>query len=1019
MFTPAPLAPPAIGSRMSQSRETSSTEIDSGKGRQTTRLTILGQVDSKAVSRRGFVQLVGSGIAMTGAVTACTKPRQAIVPFVRRPPEVTPGNALNFATAISHEGYGFGVLVESHSGRPTKIEGNPDHPDSKGRTSARDQAYLLGLYDTDRNGQLLLEGAPATWKKAAGFIATRADALAPQGGAGLRFLVEPETSPFIGDLRARIQQKYPNTRFVTYSSIADGSVAGAQASFGRPFEVRHDLRKAKVIVSLDADFLDDGAESVRLNREFADAREPGSNMSRLYVAEPFYTVTGGVADHRLRVRGSEIIAVAQRLVVELAGILGRDVLGAVADLAMAEPNAALDDKWIKVAARDLAANRGKSVVIPGRRQPAAVHAIANAINFALGNVGEQIKVLDPIRLDPNAGPEGIVALAAEMDAGKVDTLVILGNNPVYSAPADADFAAKLGKVRNVIYAGLYADETAKVAANYIPVAHSLESWGDARGLDGTVTLMQPLIDPLFSRVTNADILSLFLERGDRGAYVLLKEFWQKRASAQGSVPAGSSFDLQWEHWLARGVLDGSAAPVVTDVSVDAAAAGVAIAQLLGARGAGDSTGVELAFTVDPRILDGRFGNNAWLHELPHPHTKFTWDNAVVVGQATAARMGGLKTGDWANVTLGGKEVRGPVFVQPGLADESVSIFLGYGRQGAESVAAGVGFNIGSLRSSAAPWFVRGVTVEKIGNGYSFGISQTTESDEDREPVKVGTLAEAMDSHSAFRETLAHQRGDQQWEIHPPFDYSKQAYKWAMSIDLNKCTGCGACVIACQSENNIATVGREQVAIGREMHWIRIDRYYADAPNYDEDKNKQYDDSRVVHQPIACQHCETAPCEYVCPVNATVHSDEGLNEMVYNRCVGTRYCSNNCPYKVRRFNFLDFTGDPSEVRGMAYNPDVTVRSRGIMEKCTYCVQRIERARIDSRVEGRAIADGEIVTACQQTCPAGAIEFGSLNDKNSAVSKAQASPRRYDLLHEIATRPRTAFLARVRNPNPELG
>ena len=966
------------------------------------------------VSRRGFVQLLGSSLALTTA--ACYRPRQKIVPYVKQPPEVTPGNSLHFATTISHEGFGFGVLVESHEGRPTKLEGNPDHADSAGAAGTTDQALILDLYDNDRAKTARHNERPIDWRDVCGFVKAIVDspAATTNGGAGIRFLVDPSTSPLIGDLRARILAKLPQAKFVSFSGLADdASVEGAKLAFGQALDVRHDLTNAKVIVGLDSDFLDEGAEKIRLNRQFAAGRTPGDAMNRLYVAEPCFTVTGGVADHRLRLRGSDVVALAQALASELSKLLGRDVLGALADLPLARAGVTVDAKWVQALAKDLARNRGRSAILVGRRQPAFVHALANAMNFALGNIGATVKFVTPLRHDALAGFEPLRALVEDIAAGKVETLFVSANNPVYSAPADFKLAKLLGRVTNSIYLGAYDDETAKVVKTFVPSAHSLESWGDLRGLDGTISLVQPLIEPLWSSVTEPDLLASVLGEGHVGSHDLLKTFWSKRASSENLL-GSLGFELQWEHWLGKGIVSGAGKADGPAVALD----GVALAATLRPQLAGmaKEAGLELAFTLDPKVADGRYANNAWLQELPHPITKITWDNAVVLSHATAARLS-IQKGDIVEVKLGDRKVTGPIYIQPGQAEESVTVGLGYGRTAAGTVGTGVGFDAGVLRDSSSPWYTTGVQIEKVGKDYPFGITQQHWRMESREPALTTTLKEVEDRHSHFHHQVEELR-EPLPQIHKPWDYSKEAYKWGMSIDLNKCTGCGACITACQSENNIPVVGRDNVRIGREMHWIRIDRYYETDAEYSDDIYKDMDDPKVVFQPVACQHCETAPCEYVCPVNATVHSDEGLNEMVYNRCIGTRYCANNCPYKARRFNYLDYHGDAVEVAKMKHNPDVTVRVRGVMEKCTYCVQRIERARIDSRIEGRMIADGEVKSACQQTCPAGAIVFGSLADPNSDVSKAHADERRYNLLHEINTRPRTVYLARVRNPNPEL-
>jgi molybdopterin-containing oxidoreductase family iron-sulfur binding subunit len=956
------------------------------------------------VSRRGFMQVASLSTAIAAVGAACAKPRHKIVPFVRRPEEVVPGNPLHFATAYGLDGYASGLLVESHEGRPTKVEGNPAHPQTLGATTSFEQSLTLAVYDDDRAKQLRTGTRPLAWRTFLAEIALRSTHLAESRGAGLRFLTGPTTSPLLGDLRKRILERFPGSKFVSYSSVADdGAVDGAKLAFGKPLVPRHKVAAANVILSLDADFLGEGSEQTRLSREFAARREPSRQMNRLYVVEPAMTITGAMADHRLRLQGSDVGAFLASLISMMAS-RGLSALGPLASLTHGQRR--WDPKWLVAIASDLERNRGNSLVIVGRRQPAAVHAMAAALNAALGNLGNTVEFGAPLTADPTAGAAGLGQLVQDIAAGGVDTLVITASNPVYGAPADFKLAKLLDRVPNSIYFGLYEDETAAACKTIIPAAHPLESWGDLRATDGTVSIVQPLIAPLWGGFQEADVLAAFVNEGDVGAHALLKAYWQ----AQGKAPG--DFDGNWERWLADGIVPGTAAPAEAGLAVDEAALAQAITPLL----ADAKQGMEIAFASDPKVYDGRFANSVFLQELPHPITKLTWENAAMLSEATAKSLG-LEDGDIVEITYRERHIDAPIMRVPGHADDTVTLPLGYGRTGGEKVATGVGFNAGELRVSDAFWYDRGVTLAKTDRKVLFAITQDhwKMSPDGREippPAVEATIAEVLDPKSAFHEEIGERRPNPEHPqpvIHKPVDYSGQQYKWAMAIDLNKCTGCSACVVACQSENNITTVGKENVRKGREMQWIRIDRYYKGS----------FEDPEVVVQPLACVHCETAPCEYVCPVNATVHSDEGINEMVYNRCIGTRYCSNNCPYKVRRFNFFNYIEDYTAAREMGMNPDVTVRTRGIMEKCTFCVQRIERKRIATRIEGRTILDGELETACQQGCPTRAIVFGSLNDPNSKVSQLHADPRRYDLLHEIGTRPRTVYLARVRNPNPELG
>jgi Fe-S-cluster-containing dehydrogenase component/anaerobic selenocysteine-containing dehydrogenase len=957
-----------------------------------------------SVSRRGFIQLLGASTALATVGAACQKPNEKIIPFVRRPEELTPGNPLHFATAYALEGFASGLLVTSHEGRPTKIEGNPDHPETFGATSAIEQALILGLYDDDRAKELRRAGEAMAWRSFLVDTKARAEKLAATKGAGLRFLVDPSASPLLGDLRRRILARFPMAKFVSYASTAsDGAAEGPRLAFGQPLVARHNLDKARCILSLDADFLGEGPELTRMTRGFSSHREPGPAMNRLYVVEPALTGTGAMADHRLRLRGTDIPSFAVALVAELSTGEGLQSLGPLAGL---PKSASFDQRWIRALAHDLERYKGASLVIAGRRQPAAVHALAAAMNAALGNVGNTVSyVLSPF--DGASGAKALGGLVEDLAAGSVDTLVITASNPVYTAPVDFKLGALLKRVPTTIYHGLYDDETAAVCGTMIPATHPLETWGDARALDGTVSIVQPLIAPLWGAYTETQVLAAFLGEGEVTPHELARRYWYgQRPSDQASA-----FDAAWEKWLADGILPGTAVQAVNVPAVDAQALTSVIGPQLGALTA-MAEGLEIGFVNDQRLHDGRFANNAWLQELPHSITKHTWDNAVMISEATAKAQG-VETGDIVALQYRDRSVEGPILIVPGHADNAVTVALGHGRAGAgESIAKGVGFNAGAIRTSDAPWYDRGLKLARTGDKHKFAITQDqwTMSPDGREippPAVETTLAEILNEGSKFHEEIEERRGPLP-TIHEPVDYSKVAYKWGMSIDLNKCTGCNACVVACQSENNIPVVGKENVAKGRHMQWIRIDRYFTGP----------IDDPEVINQPLGCVQCETAPCEYVCPVNATVHSDEGLNEMAYNRCIGTRYCSNNCPYKVRRFNFLNYTGDYTAARMMGTNPEVTVRTRGIMEKCTYCVQRIERKRIDTRIAGTTIKDGELETACQQGCPARAIEFGSLNDPNAKVTRLHADARRYDLLHEIGTRPRTAYLARVRNINPDL-
>ncbi len=968
-----------------------------------------GAAELPEVSRRSFMQLLGSTAGAAG-LAGCVQPLEKAVPFVKRPVEVTPGIPLHFATTHTLEGYASGLIVESHEGRPTKIEGNPDHPDNRGAVRGFEQALLLGLYDNDRAKELKVRGEPLSFRSFLGQMNTLAARHAASGGSGLRFLVEPTSSPLLIELRQEIAQRFPKAKFVAYSPIfAQGGADGLKVAYGRTLEPRHTLARAAVIVCLDADVLGDGPEQLRLSREFAQARQPGPDMSRLYVVEPTLSITGMSADHRMRMKPSEVSGFALALAAELAKQPGFGQLATV--VGASQPVVPVDGRWVRAVAADLLRSRGRGLVVAGRRQPAAVHALVALLNSVLDNVGTTVAYGAPLLADATAGMPGLVALSQEIASGQVDTLVITARNPVYSAPVDLKFDKLLGRVPNTVYFAAYEDETAAVSAYVVPAAHPLESWGDARATDGSVSLMQPLIAPLWRGVQEVDLLASLVGKGDVGAEALLRRSWQAK---QATVPGAATGDFGqlWEKWLGDGVLVGTETSPESNLTIDVAAITKIVAALPAPSAQGQGQGMELCFAPDYKIHDGRFGNASWLQELPDPITKVTWDNAAYLSPGTAKALGVEVERDndkFSILSIAYKErhLRVPALIVPGQADDCITLTLGYGRSGSESVALGIGYNAGALRTSEAPWFDGGAEVSLTTGMHLFAITQNHWSAEGREPAMDVGLKDFLDQHSEFNQRIEERRG-LATTIHQPWNYDDQQYKWGMAIDLGKCTGCSACVVACQAENNIPVVGHANVVKGREMQWIRIDRYFAG----------DLEEPEAVTQPLACVHCETAPCEYVCPVNATVHSDEGLNEMVYNRCIGTRYCSNNCPYKVRRFNFLDYTSETPAVRRLGMNPEVTVRSRGVMEKCTYCVQRIERKRIDSRIHGRAIADGELVTACQQGCPSDAIVFGNLNDPKSRVSRLHADPRRYDLLHEVGTRPRTAYLARVRNPNPEL-
>ncbi|HXM61336.1 MAG TPA: TAT-variant-translocated molybdopterin oxidoreductase [Terriglobales bacterium] len=937
-----------------------------------------------AVSRRGFLKLMGASLAMAG-MTACTKqPLEPIVPYVRQPEEVIPGRPLFFATAFTLGGYASPILVESHLYRPTKIEGNEQHPASLGGTDVFAQASILGMYDPDRSQTIAYLGDVRTWGNFLEAIRGPLNAQKAVQGAGIRILTRTVSSPALADQLRSVLKLYPQAKWHVYEPVnRDNVFEGAKMAFGQPVEAQYKLENADVIVSLDADFLYAGFPgSTRYIRDFAKRRNPDAgNVSRLYVVESTMSSTGAKADHRLPVPASQVENFVR-------GLVSRTGLGG--------PGTGFTDKQTKAfdgLVRDLNAHHGSSVVIAGDHQPPIVHALAHAINQSLGNVGRTVIYTDPVDANPINQNDSIKDLVADMRAGKVDMLFIMGGNPAYDAPADLNFADAL-KNTNIpmrVHLGLYQDETAELCQWHVNEAHYLESWGDARAYDGTVSIVQPLIAPLYGGKSVYELAALLAGQAEATGHEVVQGYWQKQYP-------GADFEAFWRKSLHDGWIAGT---TFEPKSVTLKSASFPVSPI------SDVKSIEINFRRDPCVYDGCFSNNGWLQELPKPMSKMTWDNPVLIGPAMAARIG-LKTEDLVTLELNGKKVTAPIWIQAGHPDNSVTVFLGYGRKRAGRAGTGAGFDMYPLRSSATPWFTTGVNISKAGGTYKLATTQGYQTMDTPEGARPQVRAASLEEYRKEPDFARDEEPPTELTLYKPYPYEKELYVWGMAIDLNACVGCNNCIVACQSENNIPVVGKEQVVIGRHMHWLRVDAYYQG----DRDSPKAY------FQPVPCQQCENAPCEVVCPVGATVHSTEGLNDMVYNRCVGTRYCSNNCPYKVRRFNFLLFQDWETPQLKMMRNPDVTVRSRGVMEKCTYCIQRITQHRIDSEREDRKIQDGELQTACQQSCPADAITFGNINDPNSRVSKAKAIPRNYSLLADLNTRPRTTYLAEIRNPNPEL-
>jgi MoCo/4Fe-4S cofactor protein with predicted Tat translocation signal len=944
-------------------------------------------VDS-GVNRRELMRLMGASIALAG-LTGCTRqPTERIFPYVKPPEEVVPGEPLFFATAHLHGGYARGIVARSYEGRPIKIEGNELHPASLGGTDVFAQAFLLNLYDPDRSQTLTDRGDIKPWSA---FLAAARLALEkerPSQGAGLRFLTGTVTSPTLESQLAAVLAAFPAARRVAWEPVGRENVwEGARVAFGEEVEPVPAFDRAEVIVSLEDDFLGTGPDVPRATRAFASRRRAGA-MSRLYVVESTPSLTGAKADHRRPMSPREIETFAL----------------ALADALEVIPSGPLGDPFAAAVAGDLKSHRGTGLVVAGPSQPPAVHALAHAINEALGNANRTVSYVERVAGGPAAQTAALAELCHEMEAGKVSTLVIVGGNPVFDAPADLGFPAAMKKVGLRIHHGYYDDETSRLCQWHVPAAHSLECWSDARSLDGTVTILQPLIAPLFDGKSEHELLAAFSEQPEQSGHDLVKAYWK------GKLP-GADFDLAWRTVLHDGLVRDSALPAkpvsVRKASVEAAAAGLDTGSMSrGPKSAAPSPSAELMllFRPDPTVWDGAYANNGWLQELAKPLTKLTWDNAALVSPTTAERLG-VTTEDVVEVAFQGRRVTAPVWVMPGQAEGCVTVHFGDGRTRCGRVANGTGFDAYALRPSSALWSAGGLEIAKTGRRTALATTQHQWAMEERHPVRAVTAEEYRRDPESVAKIGEPPPGPRD-TLYPRLPTG--SYAWGMSIDLSACTGCNACVIACQAENNVPVVGKDQVGRGRAMQWIRIDRYYKGS----------LDDPETFHQPVTCMHCEDAPCEVVCPVAATVHSAEGLNQMIYNRCVGTRYCSNNCPYKVRRFNFYLYADFKTEILKMVRNPEVTVRSRGVMEKCSYCVQRINRARYAAEREDRPIRDGEIRTACQQACPAEAIVFGNVSDPESRVAKLRSEKRMYGLLTELGTRPRTTYLAALSNPNPAL-
>ncbi|MGC2161282.1 MAG: TAT-variant-translocated molybdopterin oxidoreductase [Silvibacterium sp.] len=965
------------------------------------------------VSRRGFLKVMGASMALAG-LAGCTKqPDEPIYPYVKAPEDLVLGKPVYFATAFPFPTGSVPVLVKSDAYRPIKIDGNPEHPYNQGGSDPITQGTLLDLYDPDRSQRVYYRGETSTWAVFLGSYRAMLMDKKATGGQGLYFLSSTVTSPTLAAQWKKGQATYPNAKWIQYDPVnRDSSYAASKAAFGDYADAQYRLADADIIVSLDADFLSGAAHPGfhRLAKDYAsrrklDAVSPGNySMNRLYAVESMTTTTGMKAEHRLALRASDIAAFAA-------------TLAAAVGVGSAPSGYTWSDdaqKFLAAVAKDLKASGGKCVIIPGEQQSSGVHLAAIAMNDALGNVGKTVVYTETVNPMPSIQGDDLKSLVADMNADKVDWLVILNVNPIYSAPADLEFADAFNKVGTVVHLGSHRNETGLQAHWHINAAHYLESWSDARAYDGTVSVVQPMIDPLYGGHSAHDIVqSLQLENPDVSAYDAVRETWSAQAAGAGK---GADAGFAWRKLLHDGFLANTAFTPKSGASK--AAIPAPPPQL-----AADS--LEIIFRPDPHVYDGRYANVGWLQEIPRPITNLSWDNAALMSRATLEHLS-LSEHNVIEITLNGKKVLAPALAIPGHPDSAITVHLGQG-QTTGRVAGGVGFNAYQIRPSASPLFASGATIRKTDREWGLAIPKSHYIDQratyvggdgsgthsiegneaiDRGIIRYATLDQFKQDPGFANEGEGKDTPGPEDSMFPAYRYDKNA--WGMSIDLNSCVGCNACIVSCYAENNIAVVGQHQATIGRIMQWIRIDTYYEGdlgAP-------------RAHFQPMTCHHCENAPCEQVCPVGATVHSPEGLNVMVYNRCVGTRYCSNNCPYKVRRFNFLLYSDYETPSLELMRNPDVTVRSRGVMEKCSYCLQRINEVKIQADIDNRDIRDGEIVTACQQACPTNAIVFGNINDANAKVTKLKKLERTYGVLADLNTRPRTTYVAEVLNINPEL-
>ena len=927
-------------------------------------------------ARRDFLKVMGASMGLAGLGACVRQPEEKIVPYVKQPEELIPGKPRYFATTFESNGYGVGVVAESHMGRPTHVEGNAYHPASLGATDPVVQASVLELWDPDRSQAVVRRGKIGAWGMFAEEGLPVLSKIDGQGGRGLHILTPPISSPSLGAQLEALQKRLPNAQWHQWTPAHRDEVRkGTELAFGEAKEVRYNFKKAQVVLTVDADILGENPGHIAYSRQLMTRKgRGGASDLRMYAVESFPSSTGVGADHRWRARASEMAAFLQDLAHSL-GVPG-----------VQPGKSSLADK-AKLVAKDLSSAAAHAVVAVGDHLPAEAHALGHAINTRLGAIGSTVELTESVHVGAKDNRASIKQLAQAMENGEVDVLLVLDGNPVYDAPGELNFAELYEtKVKLSIHAGSYYNETARISQWHLPLSHYLETWGDARAYDGTVSLAQPLIAPIYDTKSRHEVVAIFSGDLTSKAADLVKSYWEKTLGEDG-------FERKWSSALHDGVIKDSAfAHTEVSLRVDA----------LKTIAPKDDGGLEVVLRLCPNVVDGRYANNAWLQETPRPVSRVVWDNAIYLSPKTAERLK-LKNDDLVRLSVGGKTVEGPVWVMPGAAPDSLTVHLGYGRESGGEVLKGVGFNAYPLLKTTSRTLTQ-ASVESLRRSYEIVTVQDHWSLEGRNHLRHATKDEYHEHPHFAQEPSKH--------VLPISLYPETKYEgrsWGMVIDLGACTGCNACMVACQSENNIPVVGKDQVSKAREMHWIRIDRYF----------EGEAEEPEFHVQPLTCMHCERAPCEPVCPANATVHGPEGLNQMVYNRCIGTRYCSNNCPYKVRRFNFHVYADFNTESLKGQRNPDVTVRGRGVMEKCTYCIQRIKEATIQAEVEDKdKIPDGTIRTACQAACSTNAIVFGDINDAESEVAKLKKSPLNYQVLEELNTVPRTSYLAAISNPNPKV-